>query len=260
MRVLVVDDEAPARGRLCRLLDHLSDRVPITTVLEAGDGEQAVACLAETAVDVVLLDIRMPRLDGFGVVAAMDEAMPLTIFCTAHDEHALAAFDARALDYLLKPVQPDRLLMALQRAQRLLAGGLAARRRGLRAVAAVVETEARYLPRLLVHDEHRAVLLPVERIDHVRAQRNYCDVHAGPNRYRVRRTLQSLARRLDPSKFLQLNRSDLVRMDAIREIQPWSHGDYRVVLHDGSTLSWSRRFRAAQQSQEFEGDDLGNEE
>lgn len=260
MRVLVVDDEAPARARLRRLLDQLTDRVPIAAVLEAGDGEQAVACLAETAVDVVLLDIRMPRLDGFGVVAAMGDAMPLTIFCTAHDEHALAAFDARALDYLLKPVQPDRLLLALQRAQRLLGGTLAARRRGLRAVAAVVETEARYLPRLLVHDVHRAVLLPVERIDHVRAQRNYCDITAGPHRYRIRRTLQSLAVRLDPAKFLQLNRSDLVRMDAIREIQPWSHGDYRVVLHNGSTLSWSRRFRAAQQSPEFEGDGPGDDE
>jgi two-component system LytT family response regulator len=175
----------------------------------------------------------------------MGEEMPLTIFCTAYDEHALQAFEARAVDYLLKPVQPERLEAALRRAQQLLAGSATARRRGMRAVAAVVESTDHFLPRLLVHDETRAYLLPVERIDHIRAERNYCDIRSGGRTFRVRRTLRSLAARLDPRLFLRINKSDLVRLDAMREIQPWSHGDYRVVLHDGTTLSWSRRFRAA---------------
>jgi len=247
MRVLVVDDEAPARTRLQRLLAALPPELGVTVVGEAANGEAALEHLTTGTVDVVLLDIRMPLLDGFGLVAAMGDEMPLTIFCTAHDEHALAAFDARAVDYLLKPVQPERLAAALERARQLLAGSTTTRKRGLRAVAAVVETNARYLPRLLVHDDTRAWLLPVERIDHVRAQRNYCDIRAGTHTVRVRRTLQSLADRLDPAQFLRLNKSDLVRVDAIREIQPWSHGDYRVVLHNGTTLSWSRRFRAAQE-------------
>lgn len=245
MRILVVDDEAPARSRLQRLLATLPTPLGITAVSEAADGEAAVACIATGTIDVVLLDIRMPHLDGFGLVAALGDEMPLTIFCTAHDEHALAAFDARAVDYLLKPVQPERLATALERARQLLTSNVATRRRGLRAVADIVETNAQYLPRLLVHDDTRAWLLPVERIDHVRAQRNYCDIHSGVHTFRVRRTLQSLVDRLDPAHFLRLNKSDVVRVDAIREIQPWSHGDYRVVMHNGTTLSWSRRFRAA---------------
>lgn len=242
MRVLVVDDEPLARARLVRLLAGIAD---LAVVGEAEDGEQAVERITALAPDLVLLDIRMPRLDGFGLVEAMGEEMPLTVFCTAFDEHALAAFDARAIDYLLKPVQPERLAAAVERARTLLHGAAAARKRGMRAIAGIVETASRFLPRLLVHDEQRAYLLPVERIDRIRAERNHCDVHAGGRSFRVRRTLTSLAARLDPTLFLRINKSDLVRLDAVREIQPWSHGDYRVLMHDGTTLSWSRRFRAA---------------
>jgi two-component system, LytTR family, response regulator len=250
LRLLIVDDEAPARARLRRLVGALPADRRLEVVGEAADGEAATARILEGGVDVVLLDIQMPRLDGFGLVAAMGDAMPLTIFCTAFDEHALAAFDARAVDYVLKPVQPARLLAALDRARQLAGGSSPERRRGMRAIAAVVEANTPYLPRLLVHDESRAWLLPVERIDHVRAQRNYCEIHSGTHTFRVRRTLHSLVHRLDPAQFLQLNKSDLVRMDAIREIQPWSHGDYRVVLHNGTALSWSRRFRAARATDE----------
>ena len=245
MRVLVVDDEAPARARLRRLVEELPPVIHVTVVGEAEDGEQAVERIGVLSPEVVLLDIRMPRVDGFGVIDAMGDEMPLTIFCTAYDEHALAAFEARAVDYLLKPVQPERLRAALERAERLLAGSATARRRGMRAVAAIVESGRHFLPRLLVHDDTRACLLPVERIDHLRAERNYCDIRSGGKTYRVRRTLSSLAARLDPKLFLRINKSDIVRLDAVREIQPWSHGDYRVVLHDGTILSWSRRYRAA---------------
>lgn len=243
MRLLLVDDEAPARARLRRLVEELDASLDAHVVGEAENGEAAVDAIASHAPDVVLLDIRMPRLDGFGLVQAMGEEMPLTIFCTAFDEHALEAFDARAVDYLLKPVQPERLLAALERAQKLLSGGAAARSRGMRAIAAAVESDGAFLARLLVHDETRAYLLPVDRIDHIRAERNYCDIRSGGRTFRVRRTLSSLATRLDPKQFLRINKSDLVRVDAMREIHPWSHGDYRVVLQDGTTLSWSRRYK-----------------
>ncbi len=242
IRVLIVDDEAPARAQLLRLLAAMPD---VEVVGEADDGETAVECITTLAPDLVLLDIRMPRLDGFGVVQALGDDMPLTIFCTAYDEFALAAFDAHAIGYLLKPVQSERLAAAMERARTLLAGATAARRRGMRAITDLVESTAPFLPRLLVHDEQRAYLLPVERIDHIRAERNYCDVHSGGRTFRVRRTLSALAARLDPKTFLRINKSDVVRLDAIAEIQPWSHGDYRVVLHDGTSLSWSRRYRAA---------------
>ncbi len=243
MRLLIVDDEAPARARLRRLVEEIEPSLEATLVGEAEDGEAAVEQIAACAPDVVLLDIRMPGLDGFGLVEAMGDEMPLTIFCTAFDEHALQAFDARAVDYLLKPVQPERLAAALERARKLLAGDAAARSRGMRAIASVVESGGRFLARLLVHDETRAYLLPVDRIDHIRAERNYCDIRSAGRTFRVRRTLTSLAARLDPKQFLQINKSDLVRVDAMREIHPWSHGDYRVVMQDGATLSWSRRFK-----------------
>ncbi len=242
IRVLIVDDEAPARAQLARLLASMRD---VELVGEADDGEAAVDRITALVPDLVLLDIKMPRLDGFGVVQALGDDMPLTIFCTAYDEFALAAFDAHAIGYLLKPVQSQRLAAAMHRAAALLTGVPTARRRGMRAVTELVESTAPFLTRLLVYEADRALLLPVERIDHIRAERNYCDVRSGGRTFRVRRTLSALAARLDPKGFLRINKSDVVRLDAIDEIQPWSHGDYRVVLHDGTSLSWSRRYRAA---------------
>ncbi|MCU0635302.1 MAG: LytTR family DNA-binding domain-containing protein [Gemmatimonadaceae bacterium] len=241
MRVLVVDDEEPARTRLRRLVAGIAD---VTVVDEAADGEAAVRRIAAAPVDVVLLDIRMPKLDGFGVVDALGDAMPLAIFCTASTDHAIRAFDAQAVDYLLKPVDPARLARALERARLLLAGPAAPLRRGVRAAAAVVESRGERLHRVLVHDEHRALLLPVDQIDLIRADRNYCIVRAGGRTYRVRRTVQMFEARLDPAHFLRANRSDIVRLDAVREIQPWSHGDYRLVMTDGTIVPWSRRYRA----------------
>ncbi len=242
LRVLVVDDETPARARLRRLLES----VPTVDVVgEAEDGERAAELIMELAPDLVLLDITMPRLDGFGVISAMGREMPATIFCTAHDEHALRAFEVHALDYLLKPVQAARLAQSIERVRSLLGEPAMRRRRGIRAVSALLEERGEYLSRLLVHDERRAYLVVVDRIDHIRAERNYCWVKVDGKQFRVRRTLASLAQRLDPKSFLRINKSDIIRLDAVHEIQPWSHGDYRVVMRNGTTLSWSRRYRAA---------------
>jgi two-component system LytT family response regulator len=240
MRVLIVDDEAPARSRLRRLL---GDAARIEIAGEASNGADAVEQIATLKPDVVLLDIQMPKLDGFAVIDAVGAEMPVTIFCTAFDEHALKAFEARAIDYLLKPVQPDRLTAALDRARKLVRASKRERQRGLSLIASVAETQAPFLPRLLVRDQQRAYLIPVEQMDHVRADRNYCVVRAGGREFRVRRSLSSIASRLDPKLFLRIGKSDVVRLDAVREIQPWSHGDYRVVMRDGTTLTWSRRYR-----------------
>jgi two-component system LytT family response regulator len=242
MRVLIVDDEAPARDRLRHLLAASPD---VEVAGEATDGEDAADRIAGLSPDVVLLDIQMPRLDGFGLIEAMGPEMPLTIFCTAFDEHALRAFDARAIDYLLKPVQPERLATALERARMLLAAPERDRRRGMQALAGLVEERGQFLPRLLIHDATRAYLLPVERIDRISSDRNHCDVHSGGRSFRLRRTLASLESRLDPKAFLRISKSDIVRLDAIHEIRPWSHGDYHVLMRDGTTVTWSRRYRAA---------------
>jgi two-component system LytT family response regulator len=242
LRVLVADDEAPARRKLRRLLDAMAD---VSVVGEAAAGDEAVERIAALAPDLVLLDVQMPVLDGFEVVATVGvDRMPATVFVTAFDEHALRAFEVRALDYLLKPVAPARLREAIDRARRRLTLGPdaaeeTARRDGLASLVA-----GRYLRRILVHDDRGAHLLPVDAVALARAERNYVALHTARGTFRVRGTISALAERLDPATFLRVNRSDVVRLDAIRELQPWSHGDYRIVLGDGSALLWSRRYRA----------------
>jgi two-component system, LytTR family, response regulator len=248
MRILIVDDEAPARARLRRLLQTVSDT---EVVGEANAGDVAVESIAKLTPDLVLLDIQMPRLDGFGVIDVVGiDQMPATIFCTAFNEHALRAFDARAVDYLLKPVQPERLAVALERARALVRSSRA-RKRGMRSIADLVESHATFLPRLLVHTGTRAHLLAIDSVDHIRAERNYCTVRSAGKSFQLRRSLASLEPRLDPARFLRIGKSDVVRLSAVSEIQPWSHGDYRVVMRDGTTLTWSRRYRAKSEGREL---------
>lgn len=239
LRVLVVDDEAPARRKLRRLLDAMDD---VEVVGEAAAGDEAVERIAALAPDLVLLDVQMPVLDGFEVVAAVGaDRMPSVVFVTAYDAHALRAFEVRALDYLLKPVAPERLRDALDRARGrdVVAAPDVARRDALASLIA-----GRQLRRILVQDDQRAHLLPVDAITLARSERNYVVLHTVRGTFRLRGTIGALAERLDPAAFLRVNRSDIVRLDAIRELQPWSHGDYRIVLGDGTALLWSRRFRA----------------
>ncbi|MFI5235618.1 MAG: LytR/AlgR family response regulator transcription factor [Gemmatimonadales bacterium] len=244
MDILLVDDEAPARRRLRRLLDQRSD---VTIAGEAGDGLAAVKAIREHHPDLVLLDIEMPGLDGFGVIAEVGlDAMPEVVFITAYDAHALKAFEVHALDYLLKPVDPARLDAALDRAQKRVAAGRGASglEERLAALAEALAPHEPWLTRILVHRDERAYLLPMDRVDLLRADRNHAVLGTANGEYRVRTTFSDLLARLDPGKFLQINRSEAVRLDAVKELQPWFHGDYRVILHSGTALSWSRRYRA----------------
>lgn len=248
IRALVVDDEAPARRKLSRLLAPIQD---VEVVGEAGDGEAAIAAIAEHRPEVVFLDIQMPGRDGFEVIEAVGpETMPLVVFVTAFDEHALRAFEVGAVDYLSKPYSPSRLEKVLVRVRERLGGSgddLAAR---LERVLAELEprrpARERFLERLLARrDEDREALLAVGEIDLFRAQGNYVDLHARGEVYRRRDTLGRLEERLDPDRFLRVNRSEIVRLDAVAEIQDWFRGDKRIVLKDGTTVSWSRRYRKA---------------
>lgn len=244
IRVLVVDDEAPARRKLCNLLAAHPD---VEVVGEAADGVEAVDRILEFQPDLVLLDIQMPHLDGFGVVDEVGvEAMPVVVFVTAYDEHALRAFEVHALDYLLKPFPPERLDDMLDRVRRRLA-----ERRSLETSTRIERAlqelgrERRPLRRLLVESgPSRQVLLALDEVLLLRADRNDVRFVTAAREYRRRITLGELERRLEPDTFFRLNRSEIVRASAIREVQPWFHGDARVVLHDGTVLSWSRRYRA----------------
>jgi two-component system LytT family response regulator len=244
IRALIADDERPARHKLRQLLSREAD---FEVVGEAVDGVEAVAAIRAAGPDVVFLDVQMPRLDGFGVIAEVGvEAMPLVVFVTAFDEHALRAFEVHALDYLLKPFAPSRLRRLLDRLRRQLAPPAPPRDvQGIERLLAAMRPAAE-LPRqvLVERGEGRQALLAVDQIDLVRADGNYLRCFAAGVEYRRRGTLRDFASRLDPARFLRINRSEIVRLEAIRELQPWFHGDARIVLHDGAVLTWSRRFRA----------------
>jgi two-component system LytT family response regulator len=243
MRVLIVDDEAPARQKLRSLLAGESD---IELVGEAEDGSDAVALIRSLSPDLVLLDIQMPRLDGFEVIAEVGVAeMPLVVFVTAYDEHALRAFEVHAFDYLLKPFGVTRFRQVLERARERLARTDAEQlARRLTRLVEGLESERKYASRILVERaEQREALIAVDSIDRVQAERNYVRLFTAGGEFLRRGTLSALAERLDPSHFVRVNRSTIIRLDAVRELQPWSHGDYHVLLKDGTTLTWSRRYR-----------------
>jgi two-component system LytT family response regulator len=244
LRVLIVDDEAPARRKLRRML---AESGGAEVVGEAEDGPAAVQAILALEPDLVLLDIRMPGLDGFGVVAEVGPArMPPVVFVTAYDDFAVQAFEVQALDYLLKPATAERLRVVLDRARQRVGKDQAASELASRldALLARLPSATPFLQRLLVERHGRAQLVPVEQVDRIEAARNYVHLHVRGARLPLRQTLAALAERLDPAQFLRISRSEIVRLDAVKEFQAWFHGDYKVVLKDGTELMWSRRYRA----------------
>jgi two-component system LytT family response regulator len=242
IRALIVDDEPPARRKLRDLLGRESD---FEIVGEAGDGRAAVEAIRAADPDVVFLDIQMPRLDGFGVIAEVGvEAMPLVVFVTAYDEHAVRAFEVEALDYLLKPFAPSRFQSLLARLRQRIDQKPADLDDRIERLLATVRPAAAALRQILVErGEGRQALLAVADIDLIRADGNYLVFLSKGEEYRKRGTLRDLEERLDPARFVRLNRSEIVRLEAIKELQPWFHGDARVLMRDGSVLTWSRRYR-----------------
>ena len=243
IRALIVDDEPPARRKLRNLLAREAD---FEVVGEAEDGVAAVEVIRAADPDVVFLDIQMPRLDGFGVIAEVGvEAMPLVVFVTAFDEHAVRAFEVQALDYLLKPFAPSRFQSLLARLRQRIDRKPDDLDERIEKLLATVRPPAAALRQILVErGEGRQVLLAVAEIDLIRAEGNYLRFFAKGDEARKRGTLRDLEERLDPAQFIRLNRSEIVRLEAIRELQPWFHGDARVLLRDGTVLTWSRRYRA----------------
>jgi two-component system, LytTR family, response regulator len=242
LRILIVDDEAPARRKILRLLREES-AVEIAGEADGGDG--AVAAIKKQRPDLVFLDVQMPGMDGFGVIQSLNAAkipLPRVVFVTAHDRFALRAFEVHAFDYLLKPVGEERFREALRRARiqhEQLADGFASR---LGAMLEQLQREKSLPDRLLVQEDLRAVFVPVKEISWVEADRNYVLLHCGKKTHTLRGTLEALQNTLDPKTFVRINRGTLVRLDAIRELLPWFHGEYKVMLHDNTELRWSRRY------------------
>lgn len=223
MKVLIVDDEPPARVRLRRLLAAHAD---VTVAGEAGDAAEALALCTTLAPDAVLLDIRMPGTDGLDLAASLPDPRPAVVFVTAHGEHALAAFDAAALDYLLKPVAPGRLALALQRL----------RERG--PAAAVRPAPAQ----LLIPDRQRLHVVPVADILWLEAADNYLQVHTAAGAPLLRRTLAGLLQDLGPG-FVQTHRSAAVALAHVRHVGLLEGGEALVTLNDGTQVRCARQRR-----------------
>ena len=247
IRVLVVDDEPLARAHLRTLLASRDD---VEVVGECGDGRSAVARIRADAPDVVLLDIHMPELSGLDVVREIGaDRMPTVVFVTAHDDYALDAFEAQALDYIVKPVERERLSAAIDRAVR-------AARRGERAgEPSEAERQAAALHRLLadapavrpdriaLRIEGRVLLIRPADIDWLEAADDCVRFHVGRAVYEQRDTLARLEQRLPAGQFLRIHRSAIVNVDRIRELQPWFQGDWVVILADGTKLTTGRSYR-----------------
>jgi two-component system LytT family response regulator len=279
LRVLVVDDERLARGRLKRLL---REEEGVEVVGECADGSEAVGAIRQLDPDLVLLDVQMPEMDGFGVLASVGvDRMPPVIFVTAHDQYAVRAFEVHALDYLLKPFDAERFRRAFRRARATLERDLTARQ-GERLTALLEQLaasqpsipvaaapaapavppphaepappRAKYVDRLLIKSGGRVFFVRTAEIDWIEAAGNYVRLHVGRDVHLLRETMNTLATRLDPSLFLRVHRSTIVRVDCIREMQPWFSGEYVIVLRDGTKLKLSRGYReqvVAQLGQDF---------
>ena len=258
IRTLIVDDEPLARrgirARLARAADY-------TVIAECASGREAIAAIREHRPDVVFLDVQMPGVDGFGVIREIGaDRMPVVIFATAYDTHALRAFEAHALDYLLKPIDDDRFAAAVERARRRVAerdeSAVARRLVALmQEVGATVdgspaghsgraEPPAAPSPgRIVVRDRDRVLLIDVTDIDWVGADGDYVRIHTAGKSHLLRDTMAAMEERLDRATFVRIHRSAIVNVDRIRELRPHSSREYSVILRDGTRLRLSRRYR-----------------
>ena len=226
MRVLIVDDEAPARARLRRLLDAVTD---VDVVGEAADGALALVLTETLRPDALFLDVQMPEVSGFDVAASLPDDGPALVFVTAFDRYALQAFDTHAVDYLLKPVVPEKLERALQR--------LRAAKRGARPASGQPQT-------LLIADRGATHVVRCADIESLCGADNYVEVHFGGRQLLMRRTLAALLADLGPG-FVRCHRSAAVALAAITAVQPRAKGDATLVLRSGAELPCSRQYRAA---------------
>jgi two-component system, LytTR family, response regulator len=239
MRALVVDDEVLARRRIRQLLAGEAD---VNVIGEAANGLEAVQLIEQEGPDFVVLDIQMPEVDGFGVVEAIGVGrMPPTIFVTAHEEHAVRAFDVHAVDYVLKPVDRLRFRQAISRV-RDLAVRAGAQMPGLEALLSEVRRMS--APhRLIVRSGERMLLVPVCSIRWIEGQNNYARLHLDGVSYDIRQTLASFVDRLGPATFRRIHRTTVVNLDFVRELRRESNGELFAVMRDGTALHVSRAHR-----------------
>ena len=239
IRSLIVDDEPLARNLVRRLVARDSD---FSIVGECGDPREVVALVEREKPDLLVLDVQMPELNGFEVLSLIGpEDLPMVIFVTAHDQFALQAFSAQAIDYVLKPIDEDRFAQALQKAKVYLNGQQNGEmRERLQGLLEQLPSSSRFLSRLAVRTGERVLIVKTEELDWIEAAGNYLNLHVGKASYMVRGRINALEMKLDPNKFFRIHRSTMVNLDRVREFQPLFKGDGLVVLKDGTKLPASR--------------------
>ena len=242
IRTLIVDDEPLARGRLAQLLKTEAE---IELIGESDNGRDALAKIKKDSPALVFLDVQMPELDGFGVVAALSaEKLPAIVFVTAHDKFALKAFEVHAVDYLLKPFDRERFQTALRRAiDRLKQKQSNQLSTQLSALLADLKPESKFADRISVKSSGRIIFVKVEDLDWVEGADNYVSLHVGSETHLLRETMAAFEARLDPGKFTRISRSAIVNLERIKELQPLFHGEYVILLRDGTRLTLSRTYR-----------------
>ncbi len=235
-RILIVDDEPLSRTRLRRMIALDPD---CELIGECANGREAVAAYPRLRPDIVFLDVQMPEMDGFEVLRAIAPSNPLVILTSAHQEHALRAFEADVFDYLLKPFGRRRFNESLSRAKARVACDC----------SATARSEATPAPRQLrpervaVRNNGSVLFLKLDEIDWFEAADNYVTLHRGRETHLVRATLADLESKLDPARFLRVHRSAIVNLDRIKELRPWFRGDYLIVLRDGTELTLTKNHR-----------------
>ena len=243
IRALIVDDEPLARTGVQQLVEPLDD---VTVAGEAADGPEAIRQIEAHDPDLVFLDVQMPEMDGLEVVQEVGvEDMPLTIFVTAYDQYALDAFEAHALDYLLKPIEEERFEEAMERArqqlQRVKADALSQQLRGvLREYTAEEERES--IERFTIRSRDRIYFVDVDDVQWIESEGDYVALHDGEDAHLVRKTMKELEEELDPGRFLRVHRSYIVNADYIEELRPLDHGTYQLRMASGTPLKTSRGY------------------
>ncbi|HET7251476.1 MAG TPA: response regulator [Gemmatimonadales bacterium] len=235
MRVLIADDEELARTGIRQLL---ATRPDIEVVAECANGIETITAIGDHGPDLVFLDVQMPGLGGFEVIEHIGgDAMPPVIFVTAYDAHALRAFETHAVDYLLKPIDPDRFRTALDRARTRIASTK---------LTALIEDVSRdtALEQIAVKHDGRISFVNVDTIDWIEATGNYVTLHVGAATHAVRHTLERLERRLGSRRFIRIRRDALVSLAAITSLEPYLKGSYVIHLRNGGKLLSSRSFAA----------------
>ena len=247
IRALVVDDEPLAREMIREMLADDSD---VEVVAECVNGREAVDAIRSLRPDLVFLDIQMPELGGFEVLASFErESTPYVIFVTAYDQYAVRAFEVHAFDYLLKPFDRERFDAAWQRVKtQIQTDQSGEREQHILALLEELKSGPRHLERLVIKNGGRVFFLNVQDIYCIESEGNYVRVYDNQKGYLLRETISNLEEQLDPKQFRRIHRSAIVKIDRIKEMQPWFHGEYRIIMENGKELTLSRNYR-----QNFQG-------